>query len=253
MTIPQQDFVACQYGPRAQDYLSSTVHAQGDDLGQIDAVVRNRTNARVLVGGGGGGHGAYRAAAHAAQVMAVDVTAEMLDVVRHEAAARGLDNVLTRYAPAENLPFADASFDIVISRFSAHHWRNMDAGLREARRVLAPGGQGVFIDIVAPAQALFDTHLQAIEILRDPSHVRDYTPAEWAAGLAQAGFRITGLTPRRLRMEFSSWLARTRTPEAAASGIRYLQQLSTPELQAYFEIEADGSFHIDSATWLVSA
>ena len=103
----------------------------------------------------------------------------------------------------------------MLSRFSAHHWHDLDAGLREAARVLAPGGRAVFIDSIAPSSALLDSHLQTLELLRDPSHVRNYTAPEWLAALARAGFEVVALTTRRLRIEFASWIARTRTPRAA--------------------------------------
>jgi len=52
--------------------------------------------------------------------------------------------------------------------------------LREARRVLKPGGRAVFMDAISPGPALLDTYLQAVELLRDPSHLRDYSLAEWS-------------------------------------------------------------------------
>ena len=62
----------------------------------------------------------------------------MLDAVAATAAERGLTNITVRQAAAEHLPFADAHFDIVLCRFTTHHWQDMEAGLREARRVLKP-------------------------------------------------------------------------------------------------------------------
>ena len=66
------------------------------------------------------------------------------------AAEKGLANIETQQAPAENLPFADATFDFLGCRYSAHHWRDFVAGLREARRVLTKGATAVFIDAYAP-------------------------------------------------------------------------------------------------------
>ena len=107
------------------------------------------------------------------------------------------------------------SFDLVVSRFSAHHWHDVARGLAEARRVLAPTGSAVLVDVVAPEEPLLDTFLQTIELLRDPSHVRDYAPSEWRALLEAAGFAIEGETARRLPLEFASWIARMKTQAIA--------------------------------------
>src|SRR5690606_4010542 len=125
--------------------------------------------------GCGGGHVSLRVAPHVAKVSAIDLSAEMLAAVERVAAERKLANVTTRRCAAEALPFADASFDVVLSRFSAHHWSDLDAGLREARRVLRRGGLAMLVDSISPGSPLLDTHLQAMEVLRDPTHVRNYS------------------------------------------------------------------------------
>jgi len=246
MSTSQNDFTARHYAPRAEDYVTSQVHAAGEDLDQIESMLREQGASRLLDLGCGGGHVSYRAAAFAEQVVAADVTAPMLDVVAKTASARGLANISTQLAAAENLPFDDASFDVVISRFSTHHWQDMEAGLREARRVLAANGRAMFIDSIAPPAPVLDTHLQAVELLRDASHIRNYNLAEWMGALARAGFAVTSITPRRLRMDFDSWIARTRTPAHHAAAIRSLQKGASNVVQNQFSIEPDGSFTIDS-------
>jgi len=253
MTTSQNDFTARHYAPRAEDYVTSQVHAAGEDLDQVEAMLRAAAATRVLDLGCGGGHVSYRAAPYAGEVIAADVTSQMLEMVAKTASERGLHNIKTRQAAAENLPFDDASFDVVICRFSAHHWQAMGAGLRQAKRVLAAGGSAMFIDTVAPANPVLDTHLQAVELLRDASHVRNYDLAEWTAALGRAGFRITGVTPRRLRMEFSTWIARTRTPPHHAEAIRSLQKMASETVQNHFAIEPDGSFTIDTVAITANA
>lgn len=249
----QQEFVAGRYAPRAQSYVTSAVHAAGADLDQIEQALHGMTTARVLDLGCGGGHVSYRAAPHVAEVTACDVTQAMLDAVTATSAQKGLTNIVVRRAAAEALPFADASFDVALCRFSTHHWQNMEAGLRESRRVLKPGGLAIFVDIVAPADPQFDMHLQAVELLRDASHVRDYSLAEWAAALARSGFALQGLTMRTLRMEFATWIARTQTPALRAEAIRSLQTEAPSSLRAHFAVGGDGSFDIESATFVVKA
>ena len=182
-----------------------------------------------------------------ASVVACDVTQAMLDVVARTAAERGLGNITTQQAAAEHLPFEAARFDMVLSRFTTHHWQNMEAGLREARRVLKPGGRAVFIDVIAPADPLLDTHLQTVELLRDVSHVRDYAMVEWVGALSRAGFLLDGVTNRRLWMDFPVWIARTRTPPEHAAAIRSLQQGAPVDVKRHFRIADDGGFFIDVA------
>lgn len=245
---PHEAVVDAQFGPRAQAYVQSAVHASGEDLDALEALVRGLRPTCALDLGCGGGHVAYRLARYASAVVACDLSAEMLAAVRAAAAERGLDNLSTELAPAERLPFPDASFDLIASRFSAHHWRDLAAGLAEARRVARPGAAAVFIDAVAPGRPLLDTHLQAIELLRDASHVRDYTVGEWTQAVERAGFDITGVTRRRLRMDFATWTERMRTPAVQVEAVRALQRQASEDVRAHFEIEPDGSFQLDVMT-----
>ncbi|MDB5405295.1 MAG: SAM-dependent methyltransferase [Rhodospirillales bacterium] len=240
--------VAGQFGPRAANYVTSLVHAQGADLDQLATLVDGRREARVLDLGCGGGHVSFRVAPLVAEVVAYDLSPDMLDEVARQAAARGLANIATRQGNVETLPFADASFDIVLSRYSAHHWRNLDAALREARRVLKPGGFAAFADAASPGPALLDTHLQGLELLRDPSHVRDYSVTEWRQALTRAGFAPGPATERCVRLDFASWVARIGTPTAHVAAIRSLQKGMSRDVAAHFAVEADGSFMLDTMT-----
>lgn len=237
--------VDAQFGPQAAAYVQSVVHAQGAGLDELEAAVRDARPARALDLGCGGGHVAYRLALHAGAVVACDLSGEMLAAVRKTAAARGLDNITIEQAPAEALPFADAAFDFVATRFSAHHWRDLGAGLAQARRVARRGAPAIFIDAVSPGRPLLDSHLQAIELLRDPSHVRDYTIAEWSAAVERAGFDVEGVSRRQIRMDFASWIERMRTPMVQADAVRALQQQASEEVRSHFAIAPDGSFQLD--------
>lgn len=242
-----EKIVEAQFGPRAKAYVESAVHARGADLDALAGIVGGLAPARALDLGAGGGHVSYLLAAHAGEVVAADLSSEMLAAVAGTAREKGLGNLSTVEAAAEALPFEDGAFDFLCTRFSAHHWRDWERGLREARRVLRPGSRAAFIDAFAPTTALFDTHLQVVEVLRDPSHVRDYSLGEWMAALGRAGFAAEGLRTWRLRMDFPVWTARMATPTANAAMIRTLQTGASAETKAYFAIEPDGSFLLDVA------
>ena len=252
MIAPHHAFVRAAYDPRANAYVTSAVHANGEDLDFIEARVRGHSSARAIDLGCGGGHVCYRVAPHVAEVVAMDLSPQMLNVVSRTAAERGLRNIRAQEGAAEHIPFPDGHFDFVLSRFSAHHWRDFEPGLREARRVLAPTGRAIFVDSTAPQVPLLDTHLQTLELLRDPSHVRNYTPHEWAAALCRAGFEVTSTQHRSLRIEFDSWIARTRTPPALTAAIRMLQQNAPEDVRTGLGIESDGSFRLEAVLFEAS-
>ncbi|MEP7184835.1 MAG: class I SAM-dependent methyltransferase [Rhodanobacter sp.] len=250
MTTP---FVARQYSPRVQDYLSSTVHRQCADLDQIEVALKQTPAARLLDLSCGGGHPSHHAAPLVSEVVACELTASILDTVQATATAHGLTNVSVQQAPAEALPFDDASFDMVIARHTTHHWRQCEVGLREARRVLKPDGRAIFIDMIAPNDALLDICLQTLELLHDISHVRNYIMAKWTAALAAAGFAIDSLTPRKLLLHVDDWVARTRTSAAHIHAIGSLQLAGSDEVRRHFAIADDGSFTLDTLTLAAQA
>ncbi len=242
---PHTDVVQRQFGEQASAYLSSAVHAQGREFALLQAEVQGQRQARVLDLGCGAGHVSFNVAAAVGEVVAYDLSQQMLDVVQAAARERGLDNIRTVCGPAERLPFAEAEFDFVFSRYSAHHWSDLGLALREVRRVLKPGGVAAFIDVMSPGSPLLDTYLQTVEVLRDTSHVRDYSAAEWLQQVSEAGLFARSHTRQRLHLEFASWVTRMRTPEALRVAIRELQQAMGREVRDYFEIEQDGSFSTD--------
>lgn len=244
MSASHHSIVDSQFGPQAQAYVQSATHAVGPDLDRIEALAGDYHPARALDLGCGGGHVAYRVAPHAGVVIACDLSPDMLAAVAAEAQRRGIANISTQAAAAEKLPFADAGFDFTLCRMSAHHWRDLDAGLREARRVTRTGAPAMFVDTVAPAIPLLDTHLQAIEVLRDPSHVRNYSLDQWTSALARAGFAISRVTTHALPLAFDSWIARMRTPDVHVAAIRSLQRSASDAVRRGLDLKADGSFSI---------
>ncbi|TCT10480.1 class I SAM-dependent methyltransferase [Paralcaligenes ureilyticus] len=251
--MDQYDLVNRQFGSTAKNYLTSAVHAQGADLQRLTRRVQQQQPNRILDLGCGGGHASYAAAAGAVgQVVAYDLSEEMLGVVKEEATRRGLGNLTTQQGSVDALPFADASFELIVSRYSAHHWMQIEASIAEAARVLAPGGTLIIIDVVAPQTPLYDTVLQTIELLRDASHVRDYRESEWRAMLGAAGLCVDNSDTWKLALNFDAWIKRIGTAPARVAALQTTMGALPKEARDYFSIQADCSFAIDTA-WIESS
>jgi len=242
----QEALVAEQFGPQANAYVTSLVHATGEDLARIAAVMQAARPARMLDLGCGGGHVGFACAPFVGEVVSLDLSAEMLESVAEEARRRGITNLVTRQGSVEELPFPDGGFEAVASRLSAHHWRNVGRGLREARRMVNKGAPAVFVDAATPEDPLLDTVLQTLEMLRDPSHVRNLTVRQWTTALGEAGFAVTHVTPGRLRLDFDAWVKRIATPALHVDAIRSLQERLADDVLAHFDVEDDGSFTLDT-------
>lgn len=245
-TDTHNDIVIKQYASQSNAYLASAVHTQGEDLERMASLIGQRPDAVALDMGCGGGHVSYRMAGMVNKVVAYDLADAMLATVAKEAQRRGLCNIVTKQGAAEALPCPAESFDVVATRYSAHHWHAFTEGLAQMHRVMKTGGLAIFMDVVTPGVPLLDTWLQSMELLRDSSHVRNASLAEWTSTLASLGFEVREVTKYRLRLEFVSWIERMNTLETHVAAIRSLQQRAATAVTDYFEIEKDGSFTVDT-------
>lgn len=240
--MDMQGSVQRQFGPVAAAYATSGVHKEGPELTAMLAAADLQGNERVLDIACGAGHTALAFAAGAADVVAVDVTEAMLATARRLAAEQGIANVAFQPGDAEALPFPVASFDLITCRYAAHHFAHPAAAAREWARVLKPAGSLLLVDIIAPDDPAADTVLNAAEILRDPSHVRDYRIAEWLAMFEAAGLTMQTLGQWPLRLPFASWTERMRTPPPTAAQIVALFAGARPSVRETLSLEPDGTF-----------
>lgn len=246
------DQVNRQFGQAAAAYLGSKAHAHGADLTRLGSMLQGRSEAQVLDLGCGAGHVSFAAAPHVHRVTAFDLSDSMLKVVAQEARKRELGNIVTRQGVVEQMPFTDQIFDYVLTRFSAHHWANLPQAMAEMRRVLKSDGRIVIIDILAPDEPMLDTHLQVIELIRDVSHVRDYSVAEWRRHLAEAGMKLDASDTWKLPLDFQSWVDRMQTSADRVEVIRGLLQNAPKEVREYFALQPDCSFSLDAGMFEAS-
>jgi ubiquinone/menaquinone biosynthesis C-methylase UbiE len=149
---------------------------------------------------------AFAAAARSA--VGLDLVEAMLERARSRAAALGLANVEFVAGDAGALPFADGTFDIVVSRFALHHLERPGAAVAEMARVCSPGGRVVVCD-VSPEPAK-SAAFNEMELLRDPSHVRSMTEDELRGLFAAAGrLAEPSITRTAFALELEEQLARS--------------------------------------------
>jgi SAM-dependent methyltransferase len=183
---------------RAEAYRESREHSEGWDL---DLIVEWAVGAGTALDvASGGGHVSRRLREAGVEVVSSDPAPGM----RPDVVCR-----------AEDLPFADASFDVVACRLAAHHFEDVEAGVREMARVTSD------LVLVVDNLRMSDADEEANR-LRDPSHVRNYSDEEWRALFAGAGLDVEEARTLDRRIEFEPWLDRTGCTGENAARVREL-------------------------------
>lgn len=139
------------------------------------------------------------------EVVAFDLTPEMLSQARQRCIRTGLTNVTFQEGSATEMPFADASFDAVVTRLSLHHFQHPTQPLAEIARVLKPGCVLVLADISSSEVPEESELHNAIEILRDPSHVRMLPESALLSAISGAGLMVEQHTHWDEAREFEEW------------------------------------------------
>lgn len=216
-------------------YVQSPRHARGEDLFRLVAGLNPKAGETALDVAVGGGHTAVKLAQKGLRVTVVDVTPAMLAAAVRFGREQGVDLTPVE-APAEALPFLDASFHVVTCRRAAHHFTDVDAFLREAARVLVAGGRLGISDMTAGPEAI--GWLNDLERVRDPSHRAARTPSDWREAVAAAGFSAVRSEVLSEPMAPEEWCfpVAPDSPEGAAA----MARMRGPGAPA--ELFADGRF-----------
>lgn len=225
---------AGSFGDRAAGYVDSAVHRRGGDLETLAEWCAGASRALDVATGAGHVAGAAVAAGVPA-VVATDAAPGMVRTAERE--SPGVCGVV---ADAERLPFREGSFDAVSCRIAAHHFPAPSAFVDEAARVLAPGGVLALEDNVAPDDDALDEFLDAVERLRDPTHVRSYRESQWRQWVAAAGLEVE--TTRRLSrtLDYREWVERGNPPEPNRRALERLFRDPPAGATERFEISRDG-------------
>jgi len=189
-------------------YATSDIHARGESLAALAKLIHPHPRWRMLDVATGAGHTALAFAPRVAHVTATDITPAMLNKTAELAAAREFDNVETRLADAEALPFDDASFDLVTCRLALHHFPHAAQAIAEFARVLKPGGALGFTDNITVPDKAAAGYYNAFEKLRDQSHHWVYPLVRLETLFAHAGFSISKTRRLSKELEFHAWADR---------------------------------------------
>ncbi len=234
------------FAQRAAFYTTSAVHKDKVVLERMVELAHVRSTDRVLDVATGAGHTAFGFAPYVCEVIATDVTPEMLAEGEKLKAEYGIhaQRVEFRISDAHDLPFEDESFDVVTCRRAAHHFVDIDRALREMRRVLRPGGRLVIDDRSVPADDFVDATLNRLDWLHDHSHVRQYRPSEWRSMLQDTGCAVEAIEPYTKHRPLSAFTNGVE-PESAAEIERIIAGLNKDQRTALNVAEKDGEIYLN--------
>lgn len=194
--------IVSQFTRWAKPFGDLPLHSQADAMARLVAAANIGKTDRVLDVACGPGIVACTLAARAAHVTGIDLTPAMLEQARARQQQTGLANLDWQLGDAASLPFADESFEIVVTRYSFHHIRAPARALAEMRRVCRTGGRILVVDATPSpeTQAAYDR----METLRDPSHASALTQQQLRDLGRALGLREVFVDFHRIEAEVAS-------------------------------------------------
>jgi ubiquinone/menaquinone biosynthesis C-methylase UbiE len=221
-------------------------------LERMAALVAACPGQRVLDLACGPGIVAEVVAPFASELVGVDLTPAMVRLAEQRFTDSGLTNGRFLVAQAEQLPFADDSFAVVVTRLSLHHFPDVQQVLAELRRVMAAHGTLIVADVISvedPGAA--DLH-NALEQLRDPSHVRMLSRTTFLNELEKAGFSIQSEESWEQQRSFGEWAQIVADPSRTAPLLQVMKSLVSGRQQAGINLrEVSGEVHF-THTWMLA-
>jgi ubiquinone/menaquinone biosynthesis C-methylase UbiE len=234
-----------QFGAAASRYATSRFHQSSPDLEHMLKAVPLTGREQVLDVGTGTGHTALAFAPQVASVIGLDMTEAMLVEARALAAEQRAINTDFELGNAMDLPYDSNRFDLVTCRVCAHHFADVRRAVEEMARVLRPGGHLLVVDSVSPEDPAEDTYLNCIELIRDPSHVRNYCVTQWKEMLEAAGLFAEYKGTWGAALDFEDWVERMGTGELERTQLRALFDRAPDRVRATLGIRSGARYGFD--------
>jgi len=238
-TTAHQLRIRDEFTRQADSMAAAVVFTDQEILDRIRQAAALTPQSRVLDLACGPGIVAVALARDAGGVVALDLTPTMVSRARSRCAEAGLDNVHCVLSQGETLPFADASFDVVVNRSAVHHFPDPTSILAEVARVLRPGGRLVVSDVVSSEDAEESALHNALEVLRDPSHVRMLPESELRGQLDRVGLVVQSSLTWINQREFNEWIRITNSPERMAALQPIMSALARAGIHAGVNLRAE--------------
>ena len=231
-----------QFSQHAEYYAQSSAHAQGNTLDVILKFANPKGTEKTLDIATGTGFTAFALAPKVSNVVATDLTPEMVVKASELAQEQAIENIMFSIAAAESLPFTTASFDLVTCRLAPHHFQDVPKFLSEVHRVLRTEGLFCLVDSVSPESKKLIAWQNRVEKLRDDSHVFGHPPSQWDKMIVEAGFEIEDTAhTRNAQMSFLWWVRPQKNPPEVVEEIRDAFALLSPEdAKKHYTVEPAG-------------
>lgn len=243
-----------EFTQQAAGFAASAATTDQAQVARLIEAIGEAARGRVLDVACGPGIVASALAERAQEVVALDLTPQMLEKAKERCAKSGRTNVVFKEGSATALPFADAHFDAVVTRLSFHHFLEPCAALKEMLRVLRFGGTVAVADVVSAEEPDKSELHNAIEALRDPSHVRMLPTSELIAMVVQSGVTIEQQQTWDKPREFEEWVGIVANPERVAPLRTVVRELAMAGRDAGIGLRlSEGAIHFFHRWQLVVA
>lgn len=220
-------------------------------LEQIRAAVKPTKTMNLLDLGCGPGIVTAAMAPDVREVVAYDLTPEMLDKAREKCQETGLKNVRFELGRAEHLPFEEESFEGVVTRLTIHHFLDPRRVMNEVVRVTRRGGKVVVADVVSSEDEEEATLHNALETLRDPAHVWMFSPSGLLELIQSAGLRIISKATWETERDYDEWIRITNAPERVKPLHAVMLALAKAGIHAGINLHFNGRRVVFTHRWLL--
>lgn len=238
-----------EFTKQATAYAANPSISDPERIARLVRTTDPPSEARVLDIATGPGYVAFGFADRCQEVVGVDLTEAPLEIAEQTRQEHGVDNTHFQKADAENLPFEESSFDVVVCRFAFHHLEHPSRVLQQMTHVCRPNGTVVVEDLVVSEHSHRGKYQNEFEQHRDPSHVRAYSLSKLLGIFTEIGLEVEHVHTNVHILEVEDWLHNAQASESRATKARTLIEQDVVEnLSGTRPFRRDGKLHFTHHT-----